>query len=223
MGGGIRRVSEKELLEGICDVCRRLHGRNLLAAGDGNVSVRLGDGRIAITPSGVGKARLNPSDMAFVAQDGNSISGHPSSELMMHLAIYRRCPEASGVVHAHPPTAIAWTLARPDLSELPSDGLPELVLGAGRIPVVPYARPGTPALGEVLEAFLPDYRLLILARHGAVCWGEDLEEAYLGIERLEHVAQILKAAVELGGITPMDESELFALRKAREARGPRIL
>jgi L-fuculose-phosphate aldolase len=215
-------ISETELLEGICDIARRLHDRNLLAAGDGNISVRLGDGRVVITPSGVGKARLKPADMAYLGLDGTLLSGRPSSEKPMHLAVYQACPEARCVVHAHPPTATAWTVARPELQELPSNGLPELILAAGRIPVVPYARPGTVAMGQVLAPYLPDHRLLLLARHGAICWGEDLEEAYLGLERLEHVAQILKSAVELGGISAMDASELTALREARTKLGPRI-
>ncbi|HWQ10987.1 MAG TPA: class II aldolase/adducin family protein, partial [Holophaga sp.] len=118
-------------------------------------------------------------------------------------------------------TAIGWTLARPDLRELPSDALPELILATGRIPVVSYARPGTQALGEGLLPFLPGHRVLVLARHGAVCWGEDLEEAYLGMERVEHVAQILKSAVELGGISSLEAAELDLLREARARLGPR--
>ncbi len=212
-----------ERLEGICDIGRRLHVRNLLAAGDGNISVLLEDGRVAITPSGVSKARLGPGDMAYLGLDGRVLSGRPSSERLMHLAIYRACPEARSVVHAHPPTAIAWTLAQPELLELPAEGLPEVILATGRVPVVLYARPGTEALGRALEPFLPRHRLLLLARHGAVSWGEDLEEAYAGMERLEHIAQILKAAVELGGISPLGASELAALRETRARMGPRLL
>lgn len=216
-------ISETELLEGICDVGARLHARNLLAAGDGNISVLLADGRVAITPAGISKARLKPGDMAFLSLDGTVVSGRPSTERLMHLVVYSSCPEARCVVHAHPPTAIAWTVARPELHELPSGGLPELILAAGRIPVVPYARPGTEGLGSALAPFLPQHRLLLLARHGAVCWGEDLEEAYRGIERLEHVAQILASAVALGGIANLEALELAALREAREKMGPRIL
>jgi L-fuculose-phosphate aldolase len=215
-------ISETELLESICDIGRRLHDRNLLAAGDGNISVRFSDGRVAITPSGVGKSGMKPADMAYLHLDGTLVSGRPSSEKSMHLAVYRACPEARCVVHAHPPTATAWTVARPELQELPSNGLPELILAAGRIPIVPYARPGTEAMGQVLEPYLPGHRLLLLARHGAICWGEDPEEAYLGLERLEHVAQILKSAVELGGISALEASELTALREARIKLGPRI-
>lgn len=215
-------ISERVILEGVCEVCRRLHACGLIAVGDGNVSARLGDGRIVLTPSGVSKAGIEPKDLAYLDADGSLLSGRPSSERLMHLAVYKACPEARSIVHAHPPTAIAWTLAWPELEELPADALPELILAAGRIPVAPYARPGTAAMGEVLLPFLPDHRLLLLARHGALCWGEDLEEACGGIERLEHVARILKATIELGGIVPMEAEEVEALRTQRVRLGPRI-
>jgi len=210
-------------LASICDVCRRLHARNLLAAADGNVSLRMEDRRIAITPSGVAKAGLAPGDLAWMALDGTVLEGRPSTERLMHLAVYRACPEAKAVVHAHPPTAIAWTLAFPDLERLPGDALPELVLAAGSVPVVPYARPGTAAMGDHLAPFLPEHRLLLLARHGALAWGETLEEAYNGLERLEHAAQILKAAFDLGGARPLPGPELEALREARAKAGGRLL
>ncbi len=210
-------------LASICDVCRRLHARNLLAAADGNVSALLEDGRIAITPSGVAKSGLEPGDMAFMERDGTVRSGRPSSERLMHLAVYRACPEARAVVHAHPPTAIAWSLAFPDAGWLPGDALHELILAAGSIPIVPYARPGTAAMGEHLAPFLPEHRLMLLARHGALAWGETLEEAYNGLERLEHACQILKAAHELGGAKPLPGPELEALRAARRQGGGRLL
>ncbi len=213
----------EQLLEAMCDVCRRLHGRNLLAAADGNVSVRLDDGRIAITPSGVPKARLEPHQMAYLSPAGDRLAGCPSSERLMHLAIYATCPAARAVVHAHPPTAIAWSVARPDWATLPEDVLPEVVLGVGAIPIVPYARPGTADVGDGLVPHVRDHRALILARHGAVSWGETLEEAYSGIERIEHVAQILRAAQELGALTRLPAEEMRALARARAAIGPRTL
>jgi L-fuculose-phosphate aldolase len=171
----------------------------------------------------VAKAGLEPNDLAFMAMDGTVLSGRPSSERLMHLAVYRACPEARAVVHAHPPTAIAWTLAFPDQDRLPADDLPELILAAGSIPIVPYARPGTAAMGENLLPFLPEHRLLLLSRHGALAWGETLEEAYNGLERLEHACQILKAAFELGGAKPLPGPELEALREARRRAGGRLL
>jgi len=212
-----------KLLASICDVCRRLHARNLLAAADGNVSALLDDGRIAITPSGVAKAGMAPGDLAFLARDGRIVSGRPSTERLMHLAVYRACPEARAVVHAHPPTAVAFSLAHPEWASLPSDALPEVILAAGTIPFVPYARPGTAAMGEVLAPFLPEHRLLVLSRHGALAWGETLEEAYNGMERLEHACQILKAAFDLGGARPLPEPEVEALRLARAQSGRKLL
>ncbi|MBK8725973.1 MAG: class II aldolase/adducin family protein [Holophagaceae bacterium] len=214
---------ELKVLRELVEACRRLHARNLLAAADGNVSFRFADARIAITPTGVSKAGMAVEDMAFVTLEGEILSGQPSGERLMHLAVYRACPAARAVVHAHPPTAIAWSLARPGLAHLPDEAMPEVILAAGRIPIVPYARPGTAAMGEALLPFLPAHRLLILARHGALCWGESVEEAYLGMERLEHVCQILKAAEELGGATALPAEELDALRALRAAQGPRIL
>lgn len=221
MDGG--SANEQRELQAICDACRRLHARNLLAAADGNVSLRFSDDRIAITPAGVNKFDLGPERVAFLRLDGRVLSGSPSTERAMHLAVYRRCPEARGVVHAHPPTAIAWTLAYPDAEELPSDALPEVILAAGRIPVVPYARPGTEAMGTALEPFLPAHRLLLLARHGALAWGSSLEEAVNGIERVEHVALILKAARELGGAKPLPDEERRALHALRSRNGPKLL
>ena len=209
--------------EEIREACAHLHARGLLAAADGNVSVRLPDDTVLLTPAGVNKARLPPGSLARVALDGRILEGRPSTERAIHLAVYRASDDARVVVHAHPPTAIAWTLARPGLTELPTDTLPELLLAAGRVPIVPYARPGTEEMGTVLLPFLPSHRLLLLSRHGALAWGESMEEAVNGIERVEHSALILKAAEELGGSTPLPPLELEALRALRTRIGPRLL
>jgi len=141
----------------------------------------------------------------------------------MHLAIYRAVPEAKAIVHAHPPTAIAWSLAQPDLKELPSEGLPEVILAAGRIPIVPMAMPGTEAMGTNLLPYLPEHRLMILARHGGLCWGEHMNEAAGGMERLEQVAVILWKAETLGGAKPLSGFELEELQALRSRIGPRII
>lgn len=209
--------------EGIVQVCHRLAHKGLLAAGDGNVSLRREDGRILMTPRGMNKAFLQAEDMALLTLEGTILSGNPSSERLMHLAIYRTCPEARVVVHAHPPSAIAWTVARPDSKDLPVGAISEVIIGAGRIPVAPYARPGSEAMGEVLKPFLPGCRAIILARHGGLAWGEDLEEALNGLERIEHSAQVLVTAHSLGGITELPADEVEALKKIRAAIGPRLL
>lgn len=210
-------------LQALLDAAKRLHARGLLAAGDGNLSVRLEDGRIAMTPRGVPKAQVQVEELATLALDGTILSGNPSSERAMHLAIYRAVPGARAVVHAHPPTAIAWSLARPDLAELPSDSLPEVILAAGRIPIVPMAIPGTEAMGTALLPFLPAHRLLILARHGGLAWGESVQEAAGGMERLEQVAEIIWKAEALGGARPLASTELAELRALRAKLGPRLI
>ena len=204
-------TSNKKIIE----ICKRLYDHGWLAACDGNVSCRLPQGTIAITPSSKHKAFIDPSELAEVDLENRIISGTPSSERLMHLAIYRKCEKAKAVVHAHPPVSIAWSIAFPTARELPSDCMSELILAVGAIPIVPYSRPGTVEMGNDLLAFLPEHRVLILARHGAVAWGEDLEEAFRGIERLEHTAKILMFAKTLGGISRLPPEEVEFLRGLR--------
>ncbi|MBX9767179.1 MAG: class II aldolase/adducin family protein [Bdellovibrionales bacterium] len=195
----------------------------MLAAADGNISFRESNSKIWMTPSGVAKSEMHEDDIACLTLENEILRGRPSGERLMHLAIYKAVPEAKAVVHAHPPTAIAWSLAHPEMKELPSDVLPEVILAVGGMPIAPYARPGTQDMGDVLLPYLPQHRVLILARHGGIAWGESLEEAYAGIERLEHSAHILWLAHTLGKPQALPASEVKALRVLREQLGPKIL
>lgn len=215
--------SQEQIEIHILEICKRLHARNMLSAADGNISVRINDETILITPSGIAKAFMKASDMAVITLNNKIIKGNPSSERLMHLEIYKNCPEAQVVIHAHPATAIAWSIARPDLEKLPSDCLSEVILATGDIPFVKYARPGTLAMGEVLKPYLPEYKALILSRHGAITWGSDLEEAYRGMERIENSAQILATAQQLGGIHPLPADEIKYLYELRKKIGNALL
>lgn len=206
----------------IISICAKLNQKGYLASADGNVSVRIGS-EVLITPSGINKANLKENQFAKIDLEDKILEGNPSSERKMHLEVYRNFPQAKAVVHAHPPTAIAWSIARPDLQELPAECMSELILAVGGIPIVPYARPGTLEMGTVLIPFLAKSRVMILARHGALSWGESLEEAYNGMERLEHAAVILKMAHELGGITSLPSDEVATLREMRRKLGERTL
>jgi L-fuculose-phosphate aldolase len=206
---------QADIYQAIKYIAERLYQRNLLAAADGNISYRMDNGYIAITASGIAKVAIQPDELAIIKLNGEVISGNPSSEKLMHCAVYQKCPTARWVIHAHPPTAIAWTVAKPELSELPGNCISELILAAGKIPIVPYARPGTAAMGENLIPFLPTYRILLLARHGALAWGENWQEALNGMERLEHAAQILLHAEKLGGITDLPSEEIAILQEMR--------
>lgn len=207
----------------ILDICKRLHSRNMLSAADGNISLRVEPNIILFTPSGIAKAFMKPTDMAAVTLSNEIIFGNPSSERLMHLEVFRQCPEAKAVVHAHPTTAIAWSIAKPELKKLPSDCLSEVILATGDIPFADYARPGTQAMGDVLKPFLPKHRAMILKRHGALTWGLDLEEAYRGMERIENSAQILAQAQTLGGLNPLPPEEVAYLYELRKKIGDILL
>ena len=208
-----------EICQKILEICQKLYARNMLAAADGNVSYLCDNENIIITPTGRAKAFIGEDELATIDKTGKVLKGNPSGEYLMHLKIYERCPTARAVVHAHPPTAIAWTIAYPDLVELPGKCLPEVILAVGKIPIVSYARPGTKNMGTVLENFLPDNKVMILPRHGALSWGEGLDEAYWGMERIEHCAEILKSAKELGGLSDLEAREVKALMEMREKMG----
>lgn len=219
----MRSLDNSEVAGKINEICRKLNAKNMLASADGNVSFRLNENEMMITPSGVNKAFITERDISVVTLDNVVVSGNPSSERLMHLEVYRRCPEAKAIIHAHPPNAIAYSIARPDEKELPSEAMSELILSVGSIPIVPFARPGTQGMGDVLRPFLPHRRVMILARHGGLSWGETLDEAYNGMERLDHTAMILRYAHQFGGITKLPEEEIAFLRDLRAKLGNRTL
>jgi len=199
----------------IARVCWRLHERGLIAGPDGNVSVRLGDGSILVTPSGVSKVDVGPDDLVVVDPDGRVIEGDgtPSSELRMHLRIYRRRPDVRAVVHAHPPVATGFAVAG---ESFVAPVLPEVILQMGAVPLVPYATPGTEALADLFEPFLERCDAFLMANHGATTVGATLEVAHQRMESLEHAARILFTARSLGRVNELSASDVAALRTSRE-------
>lgn len=155
--------------------------------------------------------------------DGRVLAGDPSSERRMHLEIYRRCPQARAVVHAHPPTAIGWSVAQPDLRELPAESLPEVILAAGRIPVVPYGRPGSDEMASGLVPYLPHCRAMIWLATAPCVGGKHQTRRSRGMERIEHCARIFTTAVGLGGLSKLPAKEVAALRARRARCGERLL
>ena len=209
-------MDEKILSSSLIKIAQELHSLRFLAGADGNISFKINEERIFITPSGLSKRSLKSSDLACITQKGKVLEGNPSSELLMHLTIYEKCPKAKAVLHAHPPTSIALSLSYPEMKNLPSDSLPELLLATDGIPIVPYARPSTQQMGDALLPYLPHYRSFILSRHGALTWGESLEEAFRGLERIEHSAEILYKSMILKKPSPLPEKELNALKEMRK-------
>ena len=205
----------QEEREAVCRVGKLLYDRGYVAANDGNISVRVGEGRLLITPSGVSKGRMTPDMLLVTDLDGTVIEGnrHPSSEGKMHLEVYRGRPDVNAVVHAHPPVSTAFAVCRRGL-ETPY--LSELVAGLGQVPCTPCvamrctqegpqsARPSRAA---------PD--ALLLANHGALAWGGDLWEAFDRLETVEHTAKIVLNAQLLGGGIPLTEEEVVRLQGLR--------
>ncbi|MCX5730746.1 MAG: class II aldolase/adducin family protein [Deltaproteobacteria bacterium] len=194
--------TETRLRRDLVEVCRRLHDRRLIGAGEGNVSCRLGPQRLLVTPSGANKGYLRPADLVVVDLAGRKLggSGRPSTELLMHLAAYAARPDVLAVVHAHPLTAVAFTVAG---VAPPNDLLPEAVLVLGRIAVAPFATPGTGEVPRSLAPFWKDHQVILLERHGALALGPDLFQAFDRMETLERVCQVAAAARALGRCDPL--------------------
>jgi L-fuculose-phosphate aldolase len=202
----------------IVRVCQRLYERGLIAGPDGNVSVRLGDGSILATPSGMSKVDVQPADLVVVQLDGTVVHGRrpPSSELRMHLRIYQLRPDVHAVVHAHPPTATGFAVAG---ESFVAPVLPEVILQMGEVPLVLYATPGTDALADSVAPHVrAGHDAFLLANHGATTMGPTLEIAHQRMESLEHAARIIAVARTLGRVNELSADDVPALRPAREER-----
>jgi L-fuculose-phosphate aldolase len=206
--------SERQHRRDIVLFGRMLHDRGYVAAMDGNLSVRLDEDRILATPTAMCKGMMRPSDLVIVDLDGRCIQGRQcaSSEIGMHLLIYRMRPDIHGVVHAHPVTATGFAAAGMALNQ---PLVSEVVIGLGSIPLARYGTPGTPELWEALEPFVPDYDAILMANHGVVSYGSDLHQAYMKMETVEHFAQIALVTQILGRQEPLGDEELKKLVAAR--------
>jgi len=209
-------MTETQLRETIVEVGRRLYARGYTASNDGNISTRLDDRRLLMTPKSVCKGFMSPDMMVVTDLDGKKLAGDrdPSSEMQMHLEVYRQRPDARAVVHAHPPIATGFAVAGQGFDAFV---LPELILQMGRVPVVPYGTPGTPELGDRVEPFIAGHEALLLANHGAVTVGATLDAAWIRMESLEHCARIIFAARALGGPVELSGDAVARLEAQRAA------
>ncbi|MCU0618776.1 MAG: class II aldolase/adducin family protein [Gemmatimonadaceae bacterium] len=209
-------LAPRALREAVVRVGQGLAARGLVAGQDGNISVRVDDERLLVTPAGFRKGELDVDDLCEVAcTDGRWLAGAhaPSSELGLHLVWHAWRPDVTAVVHAHPPVATGFAAAGVPIAD---DVLPEVAVALGPVPVVPYAEPGTPALGAAVRPFVTTHDALLLANHGAVTVGATLRLAHDRMEHLEQAARILLTARLLGGAVTLDPSALRSLRARRE-------
>jgi L-fuculose-phosphate aldolase len=175
-----------------------------------------------MTPAGLCKGMLAPRDMVVVDLEGTLIRGapgrRPSTERLLHLLLYQARADVQAVVHAHPPTAVAATMAGVSMD---TEWLPETILTLGAIPTAPYALTGTPEMYEAIAPFVEEHDALLLSHHGALTMGATLAEALGRMEQVEHSARILLAAHQFGGVRPLPPgrvAELRALRQQMQAR-----
>ena len=206
----------------IVEAGRRVYEQGYVASNDGNISCRIDEDRILTTPTGHSKGFLKVEDLCIVDFEGNLVSGQkrPSSEIGMHIFLYRERPDIRAVVHAHPPTATGFAVAGIPLAECI---LPEVVITLGSIPIVEYGTPGGPEISEPIRKYVKDYDGYLLENHGATTIGTDVMNAYYKMETMEHFAKILFVAKQLGGFNELNAEQvakLVAIRERMGLRGP---
>ncbi len=212
--------TEFALREEIVRIGKLMHQKNFVAAADGNLSARLDSQRVLVTPSGFSKGFLNADQLIVVDLDGNKVGANlgparelsPSSEIRLHLECYRQRSDVRAVIHAHPPYAIACTLAGLSLAKCT---LPEVVYDLGTIPTAPYATPASPEGPLMIRELIPQYDAIMLDRHGSLTVGKDLWEAYMRLERVEHSAQVTLAANSIQPIQPLADTAIRKLASLR--------
>jgi L-fuculose-phosphate aldolase len=194
---------------------KRAYVRGYIAANDGNISARINKKHVLITPTGVNKGFMKASDLVVVDMNGKIVNGKrkPSSEIQMHLQIYKERKDVNSVCHLHPPYATGFAVAGISLDQ---DVLSEAIIVLGKVPLVEYGTPGSEELYGKLLFHLRDSDAFLLANHGALTVGSDVFDAYNKMETLEHTAHIIFIAKQLGNINTLNAEqvkELEALRK----------
>jgi L-fuculose-phosphate aldolase len=210
--------AEEQARADIVEVGRRLWERGYVASNDGNISVRLDDTRLITTPKSVSKGFMTPDMMVITDLDGKKIAGErdPSSELKMHLEVYRNRPDARAVVHAHPPTATGFAVAGIPLDRAV---LAEVITTLGSIPIADYATPSTEELPAAVRKYVKAHDGLLLANHGALALAGDVMSAYYRMETIEHFAKISLVARTLGRENLLSRDEVERLQGLRGMYG----
>jgi L-fuculose-phosphate aldolase len=210
--------TEDEHRRDICTAGRWIHELGYVASTDGNISLRLDPRRILTSPTNISKGMMAPDDMVITDLDGQKLSGrrNPSSELAMHLLIYRRRPDINAVCHAHPPVATGFAASGVPLNKAI---LSELVLSLGCIPVARYGTPGTPELTAAIEPLVQSYDAILMANHGVVTCGQDLLTAFFRMETTEHFARVTLVTELLGKQVLLSSGDVEKLLAARKRYG----
>lgn len=206
------------LKKDIVEVGRRVYNRGYVASNDGNISARVDEKRVLITPTGVSKGFMRPEDIILVDLQGKVLAGNkkPSSEVFMHLRIYQERADINSVCHAHPVYATGFAVAGMALDQCV---LPEVVVVLGSIPLVEYGTPGTDEFYTPVLKYLKDHDAFLLANHGALTIGKDVFNAYHKMETIEHFAHIAFVAQQLGQVNVLSRDQVEKLLDLRERFG----
>lgn len=211
-------MTPEQIKQEICEVGHRLYDHGFVAANDGNISVKVSENEYYCTPTGVSKGSLTPDMIIKIDGEGNKLEGtlNPSSEIKMHLRVYRERPDVNAVVHAHPPVATAFTVAG-----IPLDRyiLPEAVLTIGDIPTCEYGTPSTMEIPDSLMPYIQEHDAFMLKNHGALTVGNTLNRAFFTMEEVEFNANIMKMAMELGKIEEIPAEQMEKLMDLRVKMG----
>ena len=209
--------NEYELKKLMCDIGKRIYDRNMVAANDGNISVKLNDNEFLCTPTGVSKGFMTPDFICKVDAQGNVIQANkgfrPSSEIKMHMRVYQKRPDVGAVVHAHPTFATSFAIAGIPLTQ---PIMPEAVIALGCVPIAEYGTPSTMEIPDNVEKYLPYYDAVLLENHGALSYADSLMGAYHKMESLEFYARLLYQAKMLGGpkeLTDEQVKRLYGMRR----------
>lgn len=210
--------SEYQIKQDIVEVGRRIYQQGFVASNDGNISVRLNAHEVLTTPTGVSKGFMTPDMIIKVNLNGEVISGRlqPSSELKMHLDVYKNRPDVRSVVHAHPPTATGFAVAGIPLDRFV---LPEIIISLGAIPIARYGTPSTEEIPLAVREYLQDHDAFLLANHGALTVGSDAFNAYYKMESMELFAKISLTARQLGNEREIPPQQVDKLMEVREKLG----
>lgn len=208
-------INEFQIRRDICEIGQKLYIKEFVAANDGNISVKINENEIIVTPTGISKGGMKPEDLVKIDLNGKVLNGDakPSSEVKMHLKVYQLNSKVNSVVHAHPPLATAFAVARIPL-DMPI--LAEAVVNLGVVPVSEYALPGTDEVPNSIIPFVKDYNAVLLANHGLLTWGTDLTQAFFRMESVEHYCKILYYLKQIGSPKEFNDhqvNELIAIRK----------
>lgn len=211
-------ISEFQIRQQICEIGHRMWLRGYTAGNEGNISYRLSKDQVLCTPTMISKGFMKPGDLCKVDMTGKQIEGtkRRTSEILLHLRIYKAREDIKAIIHSHPPHLTAFAIAR---REIPLCIIPEMELIVGHVPIAEYATPGTDELAQSILQFVDNANTVLLANHGVVCWAKDVEDAFFKLEVADSYCRVLLLAAQLGGATQIPEHQVKDLLKIKQSLG----